>query len=298
LSNLDDFKYIADNMIKDIKVSDALKEKTLKSCKKSRYSNRRYVIMPAAALAIAASLVLAVLNPSLIQLLSNRVNPDNNPGGVTIMVDPIGGETDGDDTSHGGQDNPGNTEVKVTETPGVDGQNPVDEDGNPDDAVSSDGGAVKILPVNVEGAQTFPGSAGAGTGPIYRPGSLEEAQSYMGGELRLPQYIPSGFVQELIEVPVDMDKAGMDVTVTYKSGSKLFSLTLNRIGVDSGNFISQKEVDINGVKGQLFSGKLMTGSKEISSSYTQLRWLKDGVLYIMEGQISEKESVKVARSIK
>jgi hypothetical protein len=138
-----------------------------------------------------------------------------------------------------------------------------------------------------------------GTGkPLYEPGTIEEAKVYMGEEFRMPQYIPSGFNQSLVQVPTDMSKEGMDIMINYEGDNKFFTLTMRKGATALDNFIGSKEIDINGIKARVTSGALMAESEEIAPIYTQMRWINNNMLFIIEGQIAEEEAVKVARSIK
>lgn len=263
MNNLDNFRKIADDIMKDIKVHDELRNKTLAKCKKKAGFKGGF----ASSTAVAALLLIAI--PAL--LLFGRGRNLNNPmpmmeasGGKNVILSNNEGKTNSKD--------------------------------NPDKAVSNEG-TLFTLPKgsgDIDSCEPYKGSGEI----LYRPGTEGEAGKYMGEAFKKPQYVPSGFTQSLIQVPVDMKRSGMDIILGYEGENKIFSIIM-RMGVSSlEGFSGEKDVDINGTIAQLSTSKLMAGSIELASDYTQIRWINNNVLYIIEGQISEKEAVRVARSIK
>jgi hypothetical protein len=268
LSSLDNFKDIADKILSDIKVSDELKGKTLTRCEKPMKFKGRFIIPTA----VAAALMVAVLNPSL-GILEKGKRTEN----LATMMEATGGSGDLTTTKQG----------KATITD------------NPDASVSSDGTTVKTMGGNASAGVAQSSEPYKGSGKIiYRPGTIEEAKGYLGAAFKNPEYIPTGFKQSLVQVPVEMDKEGMDIMFGFEKDNSLFTIILRKGASSLDHFVGTKEADINGVKAQLTSGKLMAGSAEVAPHFTQMRWLSDNTLYIIEGQISEEEAVKVAKSIK
>lgn len=262
MSNLDDFKNIADDVLKDIKVSEGLREKTIKRCS-VKASERKLVISGA----IAAALIIAILNPS--SMIGGKISglkPQNN----SIMM-----ETEGSQSTKRAIDKPLSQ--------------------NPDDPVSSGGdiqGKTEGGSGSVQGSETLSGA------PIYRAGSIEEAKNYMGKDFRSPSYIPKGYEMELVQVPVDMGNMGMDITLGYRYDKRLFSVIMKKGPEGNEFFKGDKVVEINGVTAQITSGKLYAGDEIVEGEYTRLQWVYREVIYSIEGQISETEAIKVAKSIK
>lgn len=235
MSDINNFKKAADEILKDVKVSDDLKKKTLARCEEKR-SGRGGLWIPAA---VAAALMVAALTPSL-QFWKNRL--DNN----IIMMEGL-------------------------------------EDGKGDSKGYTSKGNVSKDPDG---------------GVIYRAGTLDEARSYIGEGFKEPKYIPSGFKQSLVEVPADMKSMNKDVTLGFEGENRTFTIIMRRGSYSLDSFKGDKEVDINGAKAYLTTGKQMAGTEVVSPVYTQMRWQAYDLLYILEGQISEDEALKVARSMK
>lgn len=271
MSNLDNFKDIADNRLKDIKVSEELKERTLQRCKKES-STRRRVVIPYAAIGVAAVLTLIMVNFRFIPIGNNQ-----GEGSPQIM---IGTQESGNST--------------MAQGPAVNNHNNT----NPDSA-ASDTSIFQAPEGNgdISSANSVEPFEGTGV-PLYQPGTINEAKAYLGEDFKMPQYIPSGFKQSLVQVPTDMKKEGMDIMISYERGSEFFTIIMRKGATSLDHFIGNKEIDINGAKAQVTSGPLMAGTQEISPFYTQMRWLSNDVLYMIDGQIEEEEAVKVATSIK
>jgi hypothetical protein len=273
LSNLDDFKDIADDMLKDIVVSEDLKKRTIEKCKKETSSKRKFITRPAA-VGVAAALALVILNFNRLPLGTEKAI--DSPG---IMMEAAG-------------DSGNSTMVKTTE-PSNDGSL------SPDSGVSND---MSTLQATAETGETSPAQSTEpyeGTGkPLYEPGTLEAAEKYMGSKFKLPQYVPSNYQLGMVQVPTDMSKEGMDIMVSFEGNNKFFTITMRKGVSTIDNFVGSKEIDINGAKAEITSGALMAGSEEAAPAYTQLRWISDNVLYILEGEITEEEAVKVAKLIK
>lgn len=272
MSNLDNFKDIADDMLKDIKVSEDLKRKTLQRCKKESSSRRKFII-PSAAVGVAAALTIVMLNFHLLPF-------NNEKGGdsTQIMM-----ESAGEDSNSSG--------VNIAEGN--------ENSTSPNSALSSDNGIFQATedPGTTGPAQSTEAHEGTGK-PIYEQGTVEDAKRYMGEEFIMPEYIPSNFKLSLVQVPTDMNKEGMDILFSYEGDKQFYTLTMRKGATSIDNFVGTKETDINGIKAQVTSGPLMADNEEVAPSYTQIRWLKNNVLYMIDGQITEEEAVKVARSIK
>ncbi|WP_163192535.1 DUF4367 domain-containing protein [Clostridium thermarum] len=272
MNKLDEFKNIADDMMKDIVVSEDLKKRTIEKCKREISSKRSFIVTPAA-VAVASALALAVLNFNWFPM--GREQVIDSP---STLMEAAGENSNG-------------TDLYSTQ--------PNDASLNPNDPVSSDSSALQAPAGASETSPVQSTEPYEGTGtPLYESGTLEAAKVYMGSKLKLPQYLPANYELNLVQVPADMSKKGMDVMISFEDRDRFFTITMRSGAFSLDGFVGSKVVDINGSSGEMTTGKLMADDIEIAPDYTQLRWISDDVLYILEGQISEEEAVKVARSIK
>jgi hypothetical protein len=99
LDRLNDFKSAADRVMKDIKVSDELKEKTLMKCRKRNNRFTRAVFIPAACLGVFLIAVYIGGFPIKTQLPGNEISNSNTQNanimsaqGNSILLLPQGGD--------------------------------------------------------------------------------------------------------------------------------------------------------------------------------------------------------------
>lgn len=231
---------------------------------------------------LAVTLTFVIVNPPLLKGLYSKASTQLGGSMMTPMT-----EAAGQGSTHGN--------AAMTE-PGAKASGSIIKD--PNTPVSSDNRTGNPTAGSGKG-QSIEGSGPlTGAGPIYRPGTVEEAVKYMGEDFRQPEYIPSGYERVLTQVPEDMSKKGMEIMLGYKKEIQLYTIRLKKNAPSYEYFTGGKEIDINGVKAQLFAGKLHAGNQELSSDFTRLQWHYKEVLYTLEGQISEEEALKVARSTK
>jgi hypothetical protein len=135
--------------------------------------------MPAAA-GIAAALTIVVLTSSLLP---------KEKGIPQVITESAGGKT-------------GTNELTLGDT---------GKSTNPDSSISSDGNSrIMSGETDPSAAQSTEPSQGSGE-VLYKEGTLEEVKKYMGNQFKQPEYIPAGYQQGFVQVPADLNRAGMDV---------------------------------------------------------------------------------------
>lgn len=286
MDRMDGFKKIAENEMKNIRVSDELKSKTIGRCKSSRGFNWKKALIPTGSIAAAALIV--VLGMSMLS------NPAKNPN--------IGMEGSPEvDTNH--------TVINQTDSP--DKPLPVD----PDAPVSNDGSVVAqnpgdSLPIgNDSEGQVSVGNEGTGI-PINSPtdsgvaskmspwnsGTLEQAREFMGDKLLMPSYIPEGYELTEIRVPRSEEFVGQGIRLEY-SNQRYYVMISQRTDLMDDGGEGYKSVDINGITGYMRITRPEPGDN-ISNGYVSLEWKSGDIQYLVQGDVSEEEAIKIAKSLR
>jgi hypothetical protein len=121
--------------------------------------------------------------------------------------------------------------------------------------------------------------------------NVEEAAKWFGHGMLIPLYIPNGFTLHQINASGPKKEMAMKVIFTYSSADQLYSVFEDKNQNMAPNvFGGYETVDINGTKGHVKS--------DASVLDTELQWTVDGVQYMISGQISKEEVMKVAKSLK
>jgi hypothetical protein len=126
--------------------------------------------------------------------------------------------------------------------------------------------------------------------------NIEEARIYMEGKLLLPEYIPLNFMLEEVFVPTDKDKDNQEVKLSYSNADKSFSIIASKASFEQVMGVG-KSVDINGVSAQLIEKENKPSFAE-TAQVSKITWSINNILYTIDGNISEEEAIKIAKSMK
>ena len=121
--------------------------------------------------------------------------------------------------------------------------------------------------------------------------SIADAESFWGGKLLMPSYIPDGFELTDISLPKS-DSKEIYVKLNYSFKNIYFKVLQNKNTTSTS--YTGKVVDINGSKAYI------TKSKDISNPSiitTEIDFIKNNVQYNITGNLQEDELVKIAKSI-
>jgi outer membrane lipoprotein-sorting protein len=115
--------------------------------------------------------------------------------------------------------------------------------------------------------------------------SIEEAQEEVDFTILVPEYIPEGYEFERAMV-IDI-KDGKSVSLSYKKGAEMLSLTESTDEGITGSLEGAEKVDINGREGEY----MKMGMNKL------LRWDCDGLSLSLMGELDKEELLKVAESV-
>lgn len=125
--------------------------------------------------------------------------------------------------------------------------------------------------------------------------SLANAQDYFGGNISMPSYIPENFALTNIHIPEDTE-TGKTITIDYSNPeNKYFKLIQSKeLSYNSFN-ISGEKVSINDkIQGYIYIYNDPTVS---DSPIVQIWWTKDNIEYTICGNISKDSILSIAKSI-
>ncbi|MFX0561086.1 DUF4367 domain-containing protein [Tepidibacillus infernus] len=126
--------------------------------------------------------------------------------------------------------------------------------------------------------------------------SLTEAQKMIDGfTINVPKKVPPGFELSYVSVIRVGDRKSNEIKLHYKNEQQTFSIQEIFVkdqmgysfGVDNEDTVI-KEVNINGIKGTMFTFK--DGTKKII-------WVHQDVQFLIESQLSDHEMLEIAKSI-
>ncbi|WP_368490214.1 DUF4367 domain-containing protein [Clostridium sp. BJN0013] len=122
--------------------------------------------------------------------------------------------------------------------------------------------------------------------------SLANAQNYFGGTISMPSYIPENFKLTDIHIPEDIETEKI-ITIDYSSPeNKYFKLTQSKKLSSS---IPGEKVSINDeIQGYIY---INNGSAASDSPIVQIAWTKDNIEYTLYGNISKESIISIAESI-
>lgn len=213
MSDIRDFKKIADEAMWDINVTEKMKNEVLKRC-----SEKQRVSMPVLRIAATAACGLLVAGMLYFTGALRQVSPDN-PGNIDDYQQP-GIFSVGDDR----ENDPGNSDIGIKSATGL--------DTNP--GTGSDMGIMSGQPVQ------------------WQPESLDEAGHSFGEGFLMPSHIPEGYGLSGIHASgKEMGQADM-IILSYSSDERLIDITEEKTEM-TGDFSGFEEVDINGVRGYVMS---------------------------------------------
>jgi hypothetical protein len=121
--------------------------------------------------------------------------------------------------------------------------------------------------------------------------TFEEAEKWFGQGMLVPSYLPGNFILYQINASGIKQDTAMKVIFTYSSDDQFFSIIEDKNqNIMPNTFIGYEAVDINGIKGYVKS--------DAGALDTELQWTVDGVQYMISGQISKEEVIRMAKSLK
>lgn len=134
-----------------------------------------------------------------------------------------------------------------------------------------------------------------GSEQIIEQVSLEEAQKLTNFIVEIPKFIPSGFLIDEVNVIRDEDKQVEEVFIHYNKGEKGFILSEMKVKdtFGFGAIIEQEdltveEMVINGDRANLV---------KFNDDVRQLIWMTQTHYFSIEGNITESEMIKIAKSM-
>jgi len=115
--------------------------------------------------------------------------------------------------------------------------------------------------------------------------SVEEAQEEVDFTILVPEYIPEGYeFERAIVIDIKDEKS---VSLSYKKGVEILSLTESMGEEITGSLEGAEKVDINGREGEY----IKMGMNKL------LRWDCDGLSLSLMGELDKEELLKVAESV-
>lgn len=160
-------------------------------------------------------------------------------------------------------------------------------------------GAIQPPPSDFEGDSSVPdGTLQSSTdmkanAPIEKTMTLEQAKKEIPFALLIPDYIPPGYrLKEVRSSQINLesyiirqeyvDDSGGSITISQQSSVKSF-------GSGGGTRLKVKKIKVMGQDTVLVTNE---------TDYCRAQWYKDEFLYSIEGNISEKEFMKLLESLK
>lgn len=129
--------------------------------------------------------------------------------------------------------------------------------------------------------------------------NLASAQDYFGGSISTPSYVPENFTLTDIHIPEDI-QTGKIVTMDYNSPeNKYFKLTQSKKDATISPYnsfnIAGEKVSINdAIQGYIC---IYNDPAVSNSSIVQISWIKDNIEYTLYGNISKDSILSIAKSI-
>ncbi len=129
--------------------------------------------------------------------------------------------------------------------------------------------------------------------------NLASAQDYFGGNISIPSYIPENFTLTDIHIPEDTETEKI-VTMDYSNPeNKYFKLTQSKkdkaISTYSSFNIAGEKVSINdAIQGYIC---IYNDPAVSNCSIVQISWTKDNIEYTLYGNISKDSILSIAKSI-
>lgn len=121
--------------------------------------------------------------------------------------------------------------------------------------------------------------------------SIADAESFWGGKILMPSYIPEGFEITDISIPKDNSKE-ICVKLNYSFENIYFKIVQNK----STTYTSYvgTSIDIKGSKAYISKSKDASNSNLM---ITEINWVNNNVQYTIIGNLSEDELTKILKSI-
>lgn len=126
------------------------------------------------------------------------------------------------------------------------------------------------------------------TGQSWSLQTPEEAKERFGQGMLVPSYAPDNFTLRRIDAAGTEQAMAVKIIFTYASEDRSYMVIEDK-RISPTVFAGYESVDINGIEGYVKSDE--------TASDTELRWSADGVQYMIIGNITKEEIVKVARSL-
>jgi hypothetical protein len=191
VKDLDNFKEIADDILKSVKVSDELKDKTLSKCTKGT-SWQKGLSKTVAALAVSAAVIMIIFTSD--SFIPPAATTGDKSGSGKSIWSPV---TKND---KGISDEPSkSTDEGLLERDNI-AKAPVKEGAYYEDRRSS-----------------------------YKLGTKEQAADLLEGAFTEPAYVPLGFMKKSIHLPGYMDDDEGEVVLTYIKGEEVFWIRQKKV---------------------------------------------------------------------
>lgn len=123
--------------------------------------------------------------------------------------------------------------------------------------------------------------------------TVEEAVDTFGEGFLTPAYIPEEFSLEQILAYGENEQTPTKIVLTYVSKEESFVVIEEKTQTQD-RLINATEVDIQGGKGYLNPGM---DSESWNNPVSELHWYKNDVHYVIAGQITDKEAIRIAQSM-
>lgn len=226
---------MADEIMSDLNVSEALKKRTIQQCRKRKYTSIAKILIPAACVLLTIGYI-------------------NLSGGLLFKSQ---------------TKSPQNSEFSAL----------VDE--NADALISAAG-----VEIDMAGGTILEETNGMQ--PLK---GMEEAKQLFGSDLLIPSYIPTGYSLSKIVGGLDDEKQINRIIINYVSGERSFVLEEYRTSSPQ-DTSGYDVVDLDGSIAYLLPSQTGDGS-EGTDTYTQLLWYREGIAYMISGQITREEIITV-----
>lgn len=290
--NMENFREISDEVLKDIYVSDDLKSKTLKKCTNKRNKKIKPVILStasAAVLLIAFGLsnyffhypIIAINDQTTNEIKNEDKKPADDGGSISSrIIAKIKPDADGRNLFKN-EKSPStdkaleqNTESanKATDTKSINNTNTLLDSTSKN---NSDNSQYASSDLNNENPLTF-----------TKQLSLTEAEKYFGSSVLIPRYVPAGFNLKSISIPEDKTNC---IKLTYISKTAYFELFENK---NISELEGSKTISIGKNKAYVNYDK-----DENATAVTSITWLMNNTQYTLVGNLPESFLINIAKSI-
>lgn len=282
--NIENFREISDIVLKDIYVSDELKQKTLEKCT----AKKQLKIYPAIlSTASAAVLIIglglynysfkqpnvAVNNTVKNQIQSENKNPvDKNDSVASQIVteniteDEVKNTVPTDKTSDLGNRNE-NKDVAIQQVSTTTGSSSISSENGTDD--TKHGSVIS--------------TQGQALAAVIKPLNLSDAERYFGSSIRFPKYIPDGFVLKSISIPDDKLKC---IKLKYSTRTAYFEILENK---------SLPESISEGIISEKNKSYTSYTKDENSNPITTITWTNNNIQYSISGNLPESIIINIAK---